>query len=76
MKLAIGSELDWRGWVVTDELTAEEVAILLQRAGGWVIIDMEKDLIYDYVYQKWEPVLNKATLVQRIKDDLEFYRRG
>lgn len=70
MKLAIGHTMYWRDWVVTDALTVEEIDTLLKRAGGWVIIDVERDMIYNYVHQKWEPLTDQASQVMRIKEDL------
>jgi hypothetical protein len=71
MKLAIGATMHWKEWVITDELTAEEIDVLLKRAGGWVIIDIERDMIYNYVHQRWEPILNTEGLVTRVKEDLK-----
>jgi len=63
--------MSYKEWVTTDELTPDEIQTLLARAGGWVIIDPDKDLIYNFVYQKWEPLAKKENLVTRIKEDLK-----
>jgi hypothetical protein len=73
MNLFIGISMDWRDWAMVCSLTEEEEKVLLDRAGGWVIIDMDKFKIWNFVHRKWEDMYNQK-LENTIKDDLKFFK--